>query len=86
MTVAAREFDAREYGRLLAATLPSVVENDDDLERLTEEINRFVSKGEGNLSAEEDRLLSLLVRLVEDYETEHHPIPDAPPHEMLQFR
>ena len=85
MTVAAKDFNAREYGRLLAATLPSVIENDDDLNRMTEEINRLVSKGEGNLSVEEDRLVALLVRLVEDFETEHYPISDAPPHEMLQF-
>ena len=37
-----------------------------------------------NLSPEEARLLNLLSTLIEVYEDEHYPIPDAPPHVMIQ--
>ncbi len=36
-------------------------------------------------SVEEERLLELLSTLVEVYENEHCPIPDAPPHVMIQL-
>jgi HTH-type transcriptional regulator/antitoxin HigA len=85
MIAGAKKFNERKYGRLLASTLPSVIESDEELERLTEEIDRLVSRGDGKLSPEEDRLLGLLVRLVEDYESEHYQIPEAPPHEVLKF-
>ena len=29
--------------------------------------------------------LDLMVRLVKDYEEEHHPLPDPRPHEMLVY-
>jgi HTH-type transcriptional regulator/antitoxin HigA len=36
-------------------------------------------------TAEEDAALELMVRLIRDYEEEHHPLPDPPPHEMLAY-
>ena len=36
-------------------------------------------------TAEEDAALDLLVRLIKDYEEEHHPLPDPSPHEMLAY-
>src|SRR5207237_4372792 len=29
--------------------------------------------------------LNLMVRLIKDYEEEHHPLPDPSPHEMLAY-
>jgi hypothetical protein len=62
--------DELKYGSLLAATRPGIITNDAELERLTAEVNRLVTKGikEDHLSAEEEKLLSLLTRLIEDYE------------------
>ncbi|HEX5080585.1 MAG TPA: hypothetical protein VFY40_00970 [Blastocatellia bacterium] len=37
-----------------------------------------------DLSPEESRLLELLSTLIEVYEDEHYPIPEAPPHVMIQ--
>ena len=79
--------DKTEYGRLLIRTLPSVISNDEELEQMTEEVNRLMSKGirnEDNLSPEEDALLELLVVLIETYEDEHYPIPDASPNDVLK--
>lgn len=74
------------YGQLLMQVLPSVITDEQELDRLTEEANRLVSKGiKQSLSPEESRLLQLLTQLIEDYEDEHYPIEDAPPHEVLKF-
>jgi len=62
--------DDIKYANLLAETRPGIITNDAELERLTAEVNRLVTKGikEGQLSPEEEKLLKLLTRLIEDYE------------------
>lgn len=79
--------DKTKYGLLLMETLPAVVSSEQELERLTDEIDRLMSKGirENGLSPEEEELLELLSTLVENYEDEHYPIEDASPQEMLRF-
>ncbi len=76
-----------KYGNLLVRVLPSVITNDDELERLTQEIDRLITKDikQGSLSPEEDRLLELLGLLVEEYEDKHYPIPEVAPNEVLKF-
>ena len=71
--------DEYKYGTLLATTRPGVITNDAELERLTEEVNRLVTKGikETRLSPEEEKLLALLTRLIEDYEQQHEPVDEA---------
>lgn len=39
------KIDESKYGMLLAITLPGVISDDAELERLTEEVNRLVTKG-----------------------------------------
>ena len=70
--------DIQKYGALLAETLPAVIRDDAELDRLTEVANRLATKGikENGLSLEENRLLELVVKLIEDYESEHYPIED----------
>ena len=72
------EVNSQKYGALLAETLPSVITNDAELDRLTEVVNQFVSKGirQNGLSPEENKLLTLFVQLIEDYEREHYAIED----------
>lgn len=79
--------DEKKYGNLLMSVLPSVITNDEELDRMTQEIDRLITKDikQGALSPEEDKLLELLTLLVEEYEDEHYPIEDAPPHEVLKF-
>ena len=70
--------NGEKYGALLASTLPGVIETEDELDRLTEIVERLITKDikEGSLSPEEDKLLELLTRLIEDYEREHYSIDD----------
>lgn len=44
----------------------------------------LMKKGEEKLSAEELAFLELMSVLVERFEEEHYPIPDSPPHRILQ--
>jgi hypothetical protein len=58
--------DDDKYAALLSATRPGVITDDAELERLTEEVNRLVTKGikENRLSPEEEKLLALLTQLI----------------------
>lgn len=50
--------DARKYGRLLARVLPSVIESEAEYARLANELERLATRGEGDLSPEQLRLLT----------------------------
>lgn len=78
----ARRFNRRKYAELLAEALPAAIASEEELERITAIVDRLAVKKD--LSLEEGRLLNLLSTLIEVYEDEHHPIPDAPPHVMIQ--
>lgn len=60
---------------------PRVITNDTELAHLTEEVNRLVTKGikESHLSPEEEKLLVLLTRLIEDYEQKNDPMGQVKP-------
>jgi HTH-type transcriptional regulator / antitoxin HigA len=79
--------DKTKYGLLLLKTLPTAISSEEELERLTEEVNHLVTKGikEDSLSPEEEKLLELLSVLIESYEDEHYPIPEVPPNKVLKF-
>ena len=79
---AGRSFHRNTYAELLAQTLPTAITNEQELEQFTEIVDRLAVKQ--TLSPEETRLLQLLSTLIEVYEDEHYPIPDAPPHVMIQ--
>lgn len=74
------------YGQLLMQVLPSVITDKHELDRLTEEVDKLMTKGiKQGLSPEEDSLLQLLTKLIEDYEDKHFPIENVSPHEVLKF-
>jgi HTH-type transcriptional regulator/antitoxin HigA len=74
----------RKYGELLVRALPVVIETEEENERMLEEVKKLLRKGD-SLTPEEDRLLDLLTNLIEAFEEEHYPIPDAPPHAVLKM-
>jgi HTH-type transcriptional regulator/antitoxin HigA len=76
--------DNKKYARLLARVLPRVIKTKKEHERILAEVEKLMDKGE-HRTAEEDAALDLMVRLIEDYEGEHHPLPDPSPHEMLVY-
>jgi HTH-type transcriptional regulator / antitoxin HigA len=76
--------DNKKYARVLAKVLPRVITSDQEHERILAEVEKLMDKGE-HRTVEEDAVLDLMVRLVKDYEGEHHPLPDPSPHEMLVY-
>lgn len=77
-------FNSRKYAALLSLALPMVITTAAEYEQALAEIKRLLRKGEAGLSPEADRLLDLLSTLAENWEEEHHPIPVAPGHRILQ--
>jgi len=77
--------DLKKYARLVAKAAPLVIESEAEFERADAEIGRLLRKGYDKLSIEEQRLLALLSRLIEDYENRTFPAPTSPPHQTLQF-
>jgi len=69
--------------RLLARTLPTVVEDDTENERLLAEVEELSAR-ERHLRPEERRLLKLLLLLIEDYEERKYRLKAAAPHEVLR--
>lgn len=73
------------YADLVVKVLPTAIQSEDEYEIMLANIDELISKGENQLSPEEERLLETLAILVESYEDEHYPIPDVPPNEILKF-
>ena len=76
--------DNKKYARVLARVLPRVIATDEEHERMLAEVEKLMDKSE-HRTAEEDAALDLMVRLIKDYEEEHHPLPDPSPREMLVY-
>jgi HTH-type transcriptional regulator / antitoxin HigA len=74
--------DDKKYARVLAKVLPRVITTTREYERLLTEVEKLMDKG-GQRSKEEDAALDLLVRLIRDYDEQHHRLPDPSPIEML---
>ena len=76
--------DRKKYARVLAKVLPRVITSNQENERLLAEVENLMDKGE-HRTAEEDAALQLMVRLIRNYEEEHHPLPEPSPLEMLVY-
>lgn len=72
-----------KYGDLLARTLPKVIENDRELERLADQLESLDRLGR-KLTPEEKALEVLLSRLIEDYD-ERIELPVLPVHKTIAF-
>jgi len=78
------KIDAKRYGKLLAAYLPAVIENEEENEVMIERISGLLNKGEAKLTQEEKRVLALMVHLVEDFENRHYELNASTPLSRLQ--
>jgi HTH-type transcriptional regulator/antitoxin HigA len=74
--------DSKKYARLLARTLPVVIETEEENERMLAEVDKLMDKNP--LTPEESKLFDLMVRLIEDFEEDAYPMGDVSPHQMLQ--
>ena len=62
---------------------PRVIHNDDELEAYTKSLFELTSKS--NIAPDEERAIELLTLLIDRYESERFPVPDAEPVEVLRF-
>src|SRR2546423_12181307 len=83
MRGAVRRLDPARYKRLLSQTMPVIIETEEENERMLKVIEKLMDKGE-QLSPEEEKLLKLLTRLVEDFEERYYHPRNASPLEVLQ--
>jgi HTH-type transcriptional regulator/antitoxin HigA len=62
---------------------PRLIHSDEELAVYTEALFELTAKA--NPTAEEEEAIGLLTLLVERYEDEHYPVPEAEPAEVLRF-
>lgn len=62
---------------------PRLIHTDEELAVYTDALFELTAKA--NPTLEEEEAVELLTVLVERYEAEHHPIPDAEPADVLRF-
>ena len=76
-----------KYAEILATALPRKIETEEENERVLKIIGNLMSKGEDNLSPEEETLLVLLAELVEDFEKKAYPEVgnSSTPRDVLMF-
>jgi HTH-type transcriptional regulator / antitoxin HigA len=74
--------DRDNYSELLVEFSPQVIESEQEYDRVLAIAERLMFKPER--STAETKLLKLIVALIEDYETEHYPMNNVAPYELLQ--
>jgi HTH-type transcriptional regulator / antitoxin HigA len=72
----------REYAQLLAATQPKVIETEEENEFYLAEVTKLMRLGDA-ISPAQERLLKLLVNLIESFEDRHYQLKSATPLEIL---
>jgi HTH-type transcriptional regulator / antitoxin HigA len=72
----------QEYAQLLAATQPKAIETEAENEFYLAEVAKLMQLGEA-LSPAQERLLKLLVNLIESFESQHYQLKSATPLEIL---
>src|SRR5687768_13135618 len=79
---ASRKIDPVRYRRLLSRAMPVVIETEEENAKMLSLVEKLMHKGE-NLSVEEEKLLKLLARLIEDFEQRYYRSRNATPLEVL---
>jgi len=78
-------FDARKYKRMLSQAMPRPISDDRELARVQAAVDKLIEKPEDKLSPEESALQDTLSLLIEEYEKQHYPMPEAPPYKVLRM-
>ena len=81
--IASANLDLKSYGSLLAETTPKVIESEEEYQYFLSLAEELLEK-EVNKTVEEDKLLKLLVLLIEEYEENNYQLKDIAPHQLLQ--
>jgi len=80
--VAVKAFDLTEYKHLLAEAHPALIETEEENQRVLALVHDLMRKQ--RKSREEQKLLDLLARLVEDFEAQHYELKGATPDQVLR--
>jgi HTH-type transcriptional regulator/antitoxin HigA len=80
--IAAR-LDPKRYAKLLSATLPAIIETEEQNEHYLGVVEGLMRKGE-NLAPEEEMLLNLLSLLISEFERRFYQIKKASPLDVLK--
>jgi HTH-type transcriptional regulator / antitoxin HigA len=72
----------REYAALLAEVRPKAIETEAENELYLAEVTKLMRLGE-TISPAQERLLKLLVNLIESFEDKHYQLKSATPLEIL---
>lgn len=62
---------------------PHLIHSDEELAEYTKALFELTAKS--HRTTEEEEAIELLTLLIERYETEHYPVPDADPVDVLRF-
>jgi HTH-type transcriptional regulator / antitoxin HigA len=74
-------FDANIYSSLLSKYQPRIIKTEEENEIFLEIVEELLSRP--NLTPEEDALLELLVKLIEDFEDKHYQLNSSTPQSRL---
>ncbi len=68
---------AANYAALLSETRPEVIRDEKQNQDYIRRLEKLT--GKKSLSRAEEKLIELLVVLIDDFEAKHYPVPDASP-------
>lgn len=77
------QIDAARYGKLCGKVVPKIIESDEEFNRLAEVMETIDFKA--NPTPEEKTVSALLAKLIQDYDDQHHALPQASPSETIAF-
>lgn len=75
-------FNSDIYSQLLSQHQPRIVKTEEENERFLETVEELLSRS--HLTPEEDALLELLVKLIEDFEEKHYQLNVSTPRSRLK--
>ena len=81
-TASSVRLNRRKYAELLSGTLPRIIEDDAELERVAQQVEPLLDKGEAR-TREEEVLCRLFLRLIEDYQQSQRMVPKLTPNDAL---
>lgn len=74
-------FNSDIYSQLLSQYQPRIIKTEEENEKFLETVEELLSRS--NLTPEEDALLELLVKLIEDFEDKHYQLNSSTPYSRL---
>ena len=74
-------FNSEIYSQLLSQHQPRIIKTEEENEKFLETVEELLSRS--HLTPEEDALLELLVKLIEDFEDKHYQLNSSTPYSRL---